>query len=74
MKKPLKKFFVKPGEFGSVRDPVSFRFLKDEGEWKVRNSYWLRRVKQGDVVEATPPKEEKPKTEVKAAPKKGNQS
>lgn len=78
-KKQAEKIFVKPGEFGSVRDPITMRMLKDEGEFKPRNSYWMRRVKQGDVVLTnevrTSPKESKPKTEVKptTAPKKGDQ-
>jgi hypothetical protein len=31
-----------------VRDPISMQPLKKEGEWKPRNTYWLRRVKCGD--------------------------
>lgn len=53
----LGNFFIKPtSEKVKVRCPRSFEHLKAEGEWKPRNSYWLRRVRDQDVVEAEPPK------------------
>lgn len=37
-----------------VRKPVNGH-LKAEGEWVMPESYWLRRIKDGDVIEAAPP-------------------
>lgn len=37
-----------------VRKPANGH-LKAEGEWVMPESYWLRRIKDGDVIEATPP-------------------
>lgn len=45
------KIFVVPGFEGAVvRDPKTLLKLKPEGEWKPRNSYWLRRVLFKDVM------------------------
>lgn len=41
---------VKPKEGYVVRDPHSMRALNAEGEEKPRNQYWLRRLRDGDVV------------------------
>jgi len=40
-----------------VRKPVNGHLAAD-GEWVNRESYWLRRLNDGDVVQATPPAEE----------------
>ncbi|WP_316216626.1 DUF2635 domain-containing protein [Bradyrhizobium sp. SZCCHNR3003] len=40
-----------------VRDPANWQPLKAEGEHKPPIVYWLRRLRDGDVVEATPPAE-----------------
>ncbi|MGX2947352.1 DUF2635 domain-containing protein [Frederiksenia canicola] len=42
-----------------VRDPDTLEFLNDKGEEKPRNSYWLARLRDGDVVMV----ESKPKGE-----------
>lgn len=42
---------LKPKEGYIVRDPQSHRPLKAEGEDKPRSQYWLRRLRDGDVVE-----------------------
>lgn len=34
-----------------VRDPDTFQPLSQKGEFKPRNSYWLRRLSDGDVVD-----------------------
>lgn len=48
--------FIKPAVSGAhVPDPHTHRGLKAEGEWKPATEYWLRRLSQGDVVEAEPP-------------------
>jgi hypothetical protein len=52
-RKPIEKFFVVPGPFGPVRDPITMRMLSDKGEWKPKNMYWLRKVKMRDVVDKT---------------------
>jgi len=39
-----------------VRKPIG-KHLADAGEWVDRDSYWLRRLADGDVEEATPPAE-----------------
>jgi len=55
------RIFVKPKvEGGIVRDPLTLRQLKPEGEWKPFNTYWARRLKMGDVVDAQPAKAAKP--------------
>jgi len=39
-----------------VRDPITAEALPPAGARKPRNSYWLRRLRDGDVVEAKPAK------------------
>jgi len=51
----MQTFKIKPNVRGKivhiVRDPVTYEALKVAGEIKPRNSYWLRRIKDNDVVE-----------------------
>ena len=57
----LPMLFLKPGEGRRVRDPlIPSRVLPAEGDYKPDNSFWRLRLHQGDVVEATPPREVKP--------------
>lgn len=43
---------IKPAKEGVVvRDPVNFQPLAPEGQDKPMNAYWLRRLRDGDVVE-----------------------
>jgi hypothetical protein len=57
---------LKPSRAGLlVRDPVSKRPLKEEGESKQISSYWARRITCGDVVVV-----EEQAVEEKPAPKK----
>ncbi len=50
------QFFIKPAnDQVAVRDPKSGRALAAEGEYKPQNSYWMRRLRDKDVIEATPP-------------------
>lgn len=52
--------FLKPGRDGLlVRDPVTGKPLDPNGETKPRNSYWLRRISDGDAVKAKPTKSAK---------------
>jgi len=46
-------FRVKPAKGMLVRDPETGRHLATKGEKKPRNSYWLRRLNDADVVEIT---------------------
>ncbi|MDP3611126.1 MAG: DUF2635 domain-containing protein [Rubrivivax sp.] len=53
------RIFIKPktqadGVTLKVRKPVNGH-LRAEGEWVNPESYWLRRIKDGDVAEATTP-------------------
>ncbi len=41
---------IKPVSGLTVRDPETYQPLADKGEIKPRNAYWLRRIKDGDVV------------------------
>jgi len=39
-----------------VRDPLTMAPLPPEGAAKPKNGFWLRRLKDGDVVLARPPR------------------
>lgn len=41
---------IKPVSGLTVRDPETYQPLAVEGEVKPRTAYWLRRLKDGDVV------------------------
>lgn len=48
--------FIKPVDTAvKIRDPKTGKPLAAAGEWKVDGSYWQRRLRDKDVVEATPP-------------------
>ena len=49
---------IKPAEGLTVRDPITRRPLAPRGETKPRDSYWMRRLAAGDVVEVTSTKKE----------------
>ena len=55
--------FLKPKAGLRILKPGSFRPLSELGEWVPKSSYWLRRLKSGDVEEAA-------KKGVSASPKK----
>lgn len=66
----MKNLFVKPsrdaaGDPVLVRDPLNAKPLDRDGEWKEATPFWLRRVRDGDVIDAT-----KEKLAAKAAPAK----
>lgn len=44
-------FVIKPAPGKAVRDPRTMKLLARDGEKKPRNIYWLRRLKDGDVIE-----------------------
>jgi hypothetical protein len=46
--------FLKPAKEGLiVRHPETKRPLRQEGEEVKKSSYWLRRLKEGSVIEAS---------------------
>ena len=47
--------FVRPAEGLKIRDPETGNYLPDTGQIVPRSSFWLRRLKDGDVVETTTP-------------------
>ena len=47
--------FVKPAEGLKVRDPISLVHLPAEGAEVPESSFWLRRLRSGDVFATTPP-------------------
>ncbi len=50
----MRNVFVKIAVAGNIlRDPLTKAALKPTGEWKPANSFWLRRIADGDVVDAT---------------------
>ncbi len=51
-----KKIYLKPAPEMKVRNPVTGAFLPECGAWVTNCSYWMRRKKEGSVVEAAPPK------------------
>ncbi|HAP0140371.1 TPA: DUF2635 domain-containing protein [Escherichia coli] len=42
---------IKPAEGKAIRDPLTMKLLDPAGEEKPRNSYWIRRLAAGDVIE-----------------------
>jgi len=47
------RIFLKPLK-AVIRDPKTRAILPAEGAWKKKSSYWARRLRDGDVVEAKP--------------------
>jgi Protein of unknown function (DUF2635) len=49
--------FVRPrvvdGKPVLVRDPGTKKPLDVAGEWKTKSQFWVRRIRDGDVVDAT---------------------
>lgn len=52
--------FIKPKEGLQIRDPEMKDFLPVDGREVSKTSYWVRRLRDGDVIESKP---EKPKQE-----------
>ncbi|MDF7670240.1 DUF2635 domain-containing protein [Orbaceae bacterium ESL0721] len=49
MNKSVNEFLIKPKSGLIVRDPDTLEQLAASGESKPQNSYWLRRLHDGDV-------------------------
>lgn len=54
----MRKIKVKPKKGLLVRDPHTREPLKAAGELKPRNTYWLRRINDADVLLVTESKKE----------------
>lgn len=58
---PPAMFYICPainpatGEPYIVRDPITYVPLPEGGAWKPKNTYWLRRLNNGEVFECEPP-------------------
>jgi len=48
--------FVIPKKGSLIPDPVLQDYLPTQGREVEKSSYWLRRIKDGDVTEGTPNK------------------
>jgi hypothetical protein len=46
--------FVKPAKGLRVRDPISKLHLPEEGKEVPESTFWIRRLKSGDVVQVYP--------------------
>jgi hypothetical protein len=49
-------FYLIPNGDARPRDPITGKPLAPKGETKPRSSYWLRRLRDGDVTEGKQPK------------------
>ena len=47
-------FFIKPAPGLKIADPETGEYLPETGKVMPRSAFWLRRVKDGDVLEADP--------------------
>ncbi|MFQ1018668.1 DUF2635 domain-containing protein [Gilliamella sp. CG13] len=52
----MTEFFIKPVSGVTVRDPETLDPLAESGELKPKNSYWLRRLNDGDIEVVEPAK------------------
>lgn len=69
----METLFIKPARPGLlVRDPISREPLPDTGAEKPRDTHWLRRLREGDVVECDPPAPIPAQAEVSAGPSQGD--
>lgn len=50
------KMFVVPKKGYKIPDPSLNDFLPEQGREVQKNTYWVRRVRDGDVVEKAPTK------------------
>lgn len=46
-------FFIRPAPGLRIADPKTGDYLPEAGLLMPRSSFWLRRLKDGDVIEAT---------------------
>lgn len=55
----MTELHIKPTPGVVVRDPETYEPLAPKGEKKPRNGFWLRRLKDGDVLHVTSATEKK---------------
>ena len=66
----METLFVKPVAGAKVRNPDrQYQFLPAEGEAVPRSAYWLRRLADGSVEQATPPKRRPTRASTRASSK-----
>lgn len=58
--------FIRPKNGILIRDPKTNLYVLPEGKTVENNSFWRRRIKDGDVYVQDVEKEEKPKKEIKS--------
>lgn len=51
----MERIFIKPAEGRLVRDPLNKTYLPADGADVAVSTYWLRRLKSGEVLEVKPP-------------------
>ena len=49
----MSRIFVKPVEGKRCKDPSTFELLPKAGKSVLKTSYWLRRIKDGDCIDAS---------------------
>jgi hypothetical protein len=63
----MRRFNIKPAREGLiVRDPITLKQLAAEGEQKPTSSYWLRRIRDNDVVEVSAARKRKKSVDLSA--------
>jgi len=70
----MKDVFVKPAPGLTVRDPGDYSALPVTGTYKPKNTYWIRRLRDGDVMETRPPARPKPAPPTGEGAKKGGRA
>jgi Protein of unknown function (DUF2635) len=54
MSKNNEMIFIKPAEGLTIRDPKSRMQIPEDGKLVKRDTYWMRRIHDGDVILSTP--------------------
>lgn len=60
----METIFVKPKAGLKIRRPETKAFLAEAGEKVPKNTFWARRLADGDVIEAVEPKQEQKQKDV----------
>lgn len=64
----MNEVFIKPALDGAVvPDPLTHAHLAATGEWKPHSTYWICRIRDGDVVVCEPPQENPHPEEARSA-------
>lgn len=50
----MRRRHVRPADGLSILDPRTKRVVPPDGQWVPDDSYWRRRLRVGDCIEATP--------------------